>query len=99
MDEVYEKLVSEDKTSEKPAEDEDNVLAALPKIYDLEGTVSDPVSSQLANLVDKMVKMMLSEDNTKQKLGKFNRPQNCENLATTRVNPEIWAKNEIQLQI
>ena len=33
VDEAYEKLVSEDKTSEKPAEDEDNVLAALSKIY------------------------------------------------------------------
>ena len=35
---------------------------------------------------------MLSEDNAKEKLGKYNRPQNCENLVTTRVNPEIWAK-------
>ena len=92
VDEVYEKLVSVDKTSEKPAEDEDNVLVALSKIYDSEGAVSDPVSSQLANLVDKMVKTMLSEDNAKEKLGKYNRAQNCENLVTTRVNPEIWSK-------
>jgi len=48
VDEAYEKLVSEDKTAEKPAEDEDNVLAALSKSYDSEGAVSDPVSSQLA---------------------------------------------------
>ena len=34
-----EKLVSEDKTPEKPAEDED-VLAALSKISDSEGAVS-----------------------------------------------------------
>jgi len=92
VDEAYKKLVSEDKTPEKPAEDEDNVLAELSKIYDSEGAVSDPVSSQLANLVDKMVKTMLSEDNAKEKLGKYNRPQNCENLVSTRVNPEIWAK-------
>ena len=32
VEEAYEKLVSEDKTPEKPAEDEDNVLAALSKI-------------------------------------------------------------------
>ena len=74
VDEAYEKLVSEDKTSEKPAEDEDNVLPVLSKIYDSEGAVSDPVSSQLANLVDKIVKTMLSEDNAKEKLGKYNRP-------------------------
>jgi len=70
VDEAYEKLVSEDKTPEKPAEHEDNVLAVLSKIYDSEGAVSDPVSSQLANLVDKMVKTMLYEDNAKEKLGK-----------------------------
>jgi len=39
MDEAYKKLVSEDKTPEKPAEDED-VLAALSKISDSEGAVS-----------------------------------------------------------
>ena len=53
--------------------------------------MTDTVSSQLANLVDKMVKMMLSEDNAEEKLGKYNRPQNCGNLVSTRVNPEIWA--------
>ena len=92
VEEAYQKLVNEDKTPEKLAEDEDNVLAELSKIYDSEGAVSDAVSSQLANLVDKMVKTMLSEDNAKEKLGKYNRPQNCENLVSTRVNPEIWAK-------
>ena len=39
-----------------------------------------------------MVKTMLSEDNAKKRLGKYNRPQNSENLVSTRVNPEIWAK-------
>jgi len=92
VDKAYGKLVSEDKTPEKPAEDEDDVLAALSKIYDSEGAGSDSVSSQLANLVNKMVITMLSEDNAKEKLGKYYRPQNCENLVSTRVNPEIWAK-------
>ena len=54
--------------------------------------MSGGISSQLANLVDKMVKTMLLEDNAKEKLGKYNRPQNCENLVSTRVDPEIWAK-------
>ena len=87
MNGAYEKLFSQDKTPEKPAEDEDNVLVELTKIYDSEGAASDPVNSQLANLVDKMVKTMLSEDNPKEKLGKYNRPQNCANLVSTRVNP------------
>lgn len=54
--------------------------------------MSDAVNTQLATVVDKMVKTMLSEDNAKEKLAKYNRPQNCENLVSTRVNPEILAK-------
>ena len=46
----------------------------------------------LATLVDKMVKTTLSEDNAKEKLTKYDRPQNCENLVSTRVNPEIWGE-------
>ena len=42
-------------------------------------------------LVDKMVKTSLSEDKTKEKHEKYNRPENCENLINTRVNPEIWS--------
>ena len=47
--------VTQDKTPEKPA-DEDNVLAALSKIYDSEGAVSDPASSQLPILLTKWSK-------------------------------------------
>ena len=38
-----------------------------------------------------MVKTSLSEDKTKEKHEKYNRPENCENLINTRVNPEIWS--------
>ena len=92
LTEAYEKLISADKPPEQLAEGEDNVLVELSKIYDSEGAVSDAVSTQLANLVDKMVKTKLSEENAKDKLAKYNRPQNCENLVSTRVNPQIWAK-------
>ena len=90
--EAYERLISVDKPPEQLVEGEDNVLAELSKIYDSEGAVSDAVSTQLANLVDKMVKTKLSEENAKDRLAKYNRPQNCENLVSTRVNPQIWAK-------
>ena len=39
-----------------------------------------------------MVKTKLSEENAKDKLAKYIRPRNCENLVNTRVNPQIWAK-------
>ena len=70
LTEAYEKLISADRPPEQLAEGEDNVLAVLPKIYDSEGAVSDAVSTQLANLVDKMVKTKLSEENAKDKLAK-----------------------------
>lgn len=79
-------------TPKEPAKEDDNVLAELSKIYDSEGVVSDAVNTQLTPFVDKMVKTMLSEDNAKEKLAKYNRPQNCQNLVSTRVNPEILGK-------
>ena len=53
--------------------------------------MSELVNAQLALLVDKMVKTSLSGDKTKEKHEKYNRPENCENLINTRVNPEIWS--------
>jgi len=54
--------------------------------------VSDPVNAKLALLNEKMVKTSLSEEKTKEKHEKYNRPENCKNLINTRVNPEIWSK-------
>ena len=71
---------------------EDEFLGELSKLYESEGTVSDPINAKLALLVDKMVKTSLSEEKLKEKHEKFNRPENCENLINTRVNPEIWSK-------
>ena len=89
LTDTYEKLISADKPPEQLAEGEDDVLAELSKIYDSEGAVSDAVRTQLANLIDKMVKTKLSEENAKNKLAKYNRPKN---LVRTMVNPQIWAK-------
>ena len=65
---AYEKLTSVDKPPEKLAEGKGNILAELSKIYDSQGAVSDAVSTQLANLVDKMVKKLL-EENAKRQTG------------------------------
>ena len=71
--------------------DDDECLRELSKLYESEGTVSELVNAQLALLVDKMVKTSLSEDKTKEKHEKYNRPENCENLINTRVNPDFWS--------
>ena len=44
---------------------EDEVLGELSKLYESEGTVSDPINAKLASLVDKMVKTSLSEEKVK----------------------------------
>ena len=44
---------------------EDKVLGELSKLYEVEGTVSDPINAKLASLVDKMVKTSLSEEKIK----------------------------------
>ena len=61
--------------------------------------MSEAVNTQLATLVDKMVKTMLFEENAREKLAKYNRPQKSDNLVSTRVNPENMGENEIQLKI
>ena len=78
--------------SSKNCSKADEVLGELSKLYEAEGTVSDPINAKLASLVDKMVKTSLSEEKIKEKHEKYNRPENCENLINTRVNPEIWTK-------
>ena len=65
---------------------------SFPRFMTQEWVVRDAVNTRLATPVDKMVKTMLSEDNAKENLAKYNRPQNCENLASTTVDPEIWWK-------
>ena len=72
---------------------EDDVFGELSKLYASKGTVSDPINAKLASLVDKMVKTSLSsEEKLKGKHEKYNRPENCEHLINTTVNPEFWSK-------
>jgi len=51
-----------------------------------------PVGNKLAAMLNKMARSKLSEEKLKEKLNKYSRPQNCENLVGAKVNPEIWSK-------
>ena len=46
------------------------------------------MGNKLAAMLNKMARSKLSEE----KLNKYSRPQNCENLVGAKVNPEIWSK-------
>ena len=80
------------KSSKSQKDNDDELLRELTKLYDSEGAVTDPTNEKLAPLNDKMVKTSLSEEQLKEKYDKYNRPENCENLTGTKVNPEIWSK-------
>ena len=50
------------------------------------------MGNKLAAMLNKMARSKLSEEKLKEKLNKYSRPQNCENLVGAKVNPEIWSK-------
>ena len=57
------------------------------------------VSEKLAGqVINKTLRSKLSERKLKEKQNAYSRPQNCESLETTRVNPEIWAQLQLLLK-
>ena len=50
------------------------------------------VAQKLADIVNKRWGSKLEEAKLKEKLAKYNRPDNCEKLTVPKVNPEIWNK-------
>ncbi|CAB4034218.1 Hypothetical predicted protein [Paramuricea clavata] len=57
-----------------------------------EEQLAPAVSEKLAEVINKTLRSKLSEEKLKEKQNAYPRPQNCESLETTRVNPEIWAQ-------
>ena len=50
------------------------------------------VAQKLAEIVNKQWGSKLEEAKLKEKLAKYNGPDNCEKLTVPKVNPEIWNK-------
>ena len=72
--------------------EEDEFLKVLASEYMSEDATSTPVSSQLAAILDKSWSTALSDAKLKEKLAKYNRPENCGRLLAPKVNPEIWSR-------
>ena len=70
----------------------DEFLSSIMDEYGDEDNTDKPVSSQIAKLVDKVLVSKMTKDKVKEKTSAQKRPQNCELLTITRVNPEIWGK-------
>ena len=74
------------------AGNEADVLCDKAQDYDLEDQCGSPVGDKLTTMFNKMSRGKLSQEKFKEKLNKYSRPQNCENLVGAKLNPEIWSK-------
>ena len=87
-----ERLLSKSGKKKKSNPEDDDPL--LDEISQDLGETEEKISDKLANVINKHNK--LSEEQLKEKSGKYYRPQNCELLMVPKVNPEIWGKLDRQ---
>ena len=74
------------------AGNEADILCDIAQDYDLDDQCGSPVGDKLAAMLNKMARSKLSEEKLKEKLNKYSRPQNYENLVGAKVNPEYGPK-------
>lgn len=79
-------------TGEVQSEENDTLLDEIEHSLNEDEKTDNPVSEKLANIANKRWLQKLGDDQLKEKLEKYHRPENCEKLAVTQVNPEIWGK-------
>lgn len=87
------KVASEDGDFEGEELEEDKILADLDKEYEFEDLNGKNIHSpQLAKLLNKMFCNRFPDKLLKEKLDHQARPENCDSVKPTRVNPGIWRK-------
>ena len=70
---------------------EDEILSEIAQDYAEGAQTSDDVSQKLAEIINQRWSSKLEESKLKDKMSKYDRPNNCEKLTVPRVNPEIWS--------
>ena len=76
----------------KDGDEEDAFLTTLALEYSADDKTSSPISTQLADIVNKRWSSKLSDDKFKEKIAKYDRPENSERLFAPKLNPEIWSR-------
>ena len=71
---------------------EDALLNEIAPDFESDEQTDLKVAQKLADIVNKRWGSKLEEAKLKEKLAKYNRPDNCEKLTVPKVNPEIWNK-------
>ena len=68
---------------------EDEILSEIAQDYAEGAQTSDDVSQKLAEIVNQRWSSKLEESKLKDKMNKYDRPNNYEKLTVPRINPEI----------
>ena len=71
---------------------EDALLNEIAQDFESDEQTDPKVVQKLADIVNKRWGSKLEDAKLKEKLAKYNRPDNCEKLTVPKVNPEIWNK-------
>ena len=79
-------------TASKSSTSVTDLLAELKKQVDCEEETGPGIQTQLAEIVTSMCQNGLTDKEQKEKMEALLRPENCEMLQPTRVNPMIWDK-------
>ena len=74
------------------ADKDDELLNEIAQGFESYEKTDPKVTQKLADIVNKRWASELDETKLKDKLTKYNRPDNCEKLTVPKVNPEIWNK-------
>ena len=69
----------------------DEFLKILSAEYLSKDKTSSPVSVQFASMINKSWSASLSDTKLKEKIAKYDRPENPGQLLAPKVNPEIWS--------
>ena len=89
---LLESSTAESETAKDCHDEADLLLTEIEQTLNQEERTDDPVSKKLADIANQRWLQRLSDDQLKEKLDNYNRPENCERLVVTQVNPEIWRK-------
>ena len=71
---------------------EDTLLNGIAQDFESDEQTDPQVARKLADIPNKRWGSKLEEAKLKEKLAKYNRPDNCKKLTVPKVNPEIWNK-------
>ena len=77
-------------TTDPTSEANDALLTELSAVFSDEEKRGPKVTQQLADIANKRWDKKLAHEKITSILGKYSQPENCPQVADTRVNPEIW---------